>query len=266
MIQAKHTSGLNKSFSESEFYSATSNSSVIAKEIPRIKALKESSELDHYMLFANRRLTANSDFEIRRAISSACGIKDDSILLCGIELLESWLKRFKHIPEMADIDPIDSPLIVSPDEIAEIVGAFAQYRGEMTAILDAPPTQRVDMATKDRINGMSDEYSTALKRKYLKDTEQIRQFLAAPENYELLSAYESAVDEFEFRIIAHRKDYQSFDQVMNYLVALLIDRDPVLRQKNHKRITRALLFYMYWNCDIGTIGDENVEANEALAP
>ena len=32
---------------------------------------------------------------------------------------------------------------------------------------------------------------------------------------------------------------------------LLFNRDPVLRQHAHKRLTRAVLFYMYWNCDIG---------------
>lgn len=265
VIQAKHTNGLNKSFTESEFYSATSKTSVVADEIPRITTLKNSGELDHYMLFSNRRLTGSGESEIRRAISSACGVPTGSIFLCGIEQIELWLKRFRSIPEIAGIDPIDSPLIVSPEDIAEIVAAFAQHRHGMMSILDDPPTPRVDLATKDRLNGMSDDYSKALRRKYLKDTEQIRQFLAAPENDELLSAYESAVDEFELRIIAHRKDYQSFDQVMDYLIDLLFERDPILRQRQHKRLTRALLFYMYWNCDIGAKGDDSVEADETLA-
>lgn len=265
VIQAKHTNGLNKSFTESEFFSATSKTSVVSEEIPRITSLKGAGELDHYMLFSNRRLTGNGESEIRQSISSACGVPTSSIYLCGIEQIELWLKRFRHIPEIADIDPIDSPLIVSPEDIAEIVSAFAQHRDGMVAILDDPPTSRVDLATKDQLNGMSEEYSKTLRRKYLKDTEQIRQFLAAPENAELLSAYESAVDEFELRIIAHRKDYQSFDQVMDYLVDLLFQRDPVLRQTRHKRLTRALLFYMYWNCDIGAIGDDGVETDEAFA-
>jgi hypothetical protein len=34
-------------------------------------------------------------------------------------------------------------------------------------------------------------------------------------------------------------------------VDLLFNRDAVLRQRAHKRLTRAVLFYMYWNCDIG---------------
>lgn len=67
--------------------------------------------------------------------------------------------------------------------------------------------------------------------------------------------YESVIDEFQLKIIAKRKDYQTFDEVMEYLVDLLFNRDPVLRQNFHKRLTRAVLFYMYWNCDIGDVDD-----------
>jgi hypothetical protein len=42
---------------------------------------------------------------------------------------------------------------------------------------------------------------------------------------------------------------------MEYLVDLLFSRDPILRQHGHKRLTRAVLFYMYWNCDIGEVSD-----------
>ncbi|WP_342743283.1 ABC-three component system protein [Corynebacterium phocae] len=58
-------------------------------------------------------------------------------------------------------------------------------------------------------------------------------------------------------IVAHRQEYQSFDLVMNYLFDLLPKRDPVLRQTRYKRLSRALLYYMYWNCDIGRGGEED---------
>ncbi len=44
---------------------------------------------------------------------------------------------------------------------------------------------------------------------------------------------------------------------MQYLAKLLFNRDPVLSQ--HKRLTRAMLFYMYWNCDIGDQGDAETD-------
>lgn len=263
IIQAKHTNGHNRSFSELDFYSESSDNTVIGKEIPRVKKLREAKQLDHYMLFANRRLTGNGETEIRGHIASQTGVPMPSIYLCGLEQLEVWLKRFPPIAEEAKLDPVDSPLIVSPDDLAEVVQALARQKDGLTALLDDPPTPRVTYEEKNTLNNMTAEYAKALRRKYLKETTQIRSFLAAPENIELLRMYESVVDEFQLKIIAKRKDYQTFDDVMEYLVDLLFSRDAVLRQHAHKRLTRAMLFYMYWNCDIGEVGDAS--ADQALA-
>lgn len=255
IIQAKHTNGYNRNFSESDFFSTTAANTVLGKEIPRIKNLRESRQLDHYMLFANRRLSGNAESEIRDHIATQCGISASSIYLCGLEELERWLKRFPDVAKDADLDPVDSPLIVSPDDLAEVVQALARQKDDISVLLDDPPTVRVPYEQKNALNNMSAEYAKAQRKKYLKETSQIRTFLAAPENIELLRMYESVVDEFQLKIIAKRKDYQTFDEVMEYLVDLLFNRDPVLRQHAHKRLTRAVLFYMYWNCDIGEVVD-----------
>lgn len=259
VIQAKHTNGYNRSFSESDFFSPTNANTVLGKEIPRIKKLRANKQLDNYMLFANRRLAGNAESEIRAHIAEECGIPVVSIYLCGLEQLEIWLKRFPEVPKLADLDPVDSPLIVSSDELAEIVQALERQKDGVSAVLDDPPTPRVTYEQKNVLNNMSDEYAKTQRRKYLKETAQIRTFLAAPENLELMRIYESVVDEFQFKIIAKRKNYQTFDEVMEYLVDLLFNRDPVLRQRAHKRLTRAVLFYMYWNCDIGEVSDAKTD-------
>ena len=255
IIQAKHTNGYNRNFSESDFFSTTAQHTVLGKEIPRVKKLRESKQIDHYMLFANRRLAGNAESEIRAYLAKQCDIPASSIYLCGLEQLEVWLKTFPEVVGKADLDPIDSPLTVSPDDLAEIVQALARQRNEVSVVLDDPPTLRVNYAQKNALNDMTAEYAKAQLKRYLKETAQIQAFLAAPENLELLRMYESVVDEFQLKIIAKRKDYQTFDAVMNHLVDLLFNRDPVLRQHAHKRLTRAVLFYMYWNCDIGEVGD-----------
>ena len=255
IIQAKHTIGYNRNFSESDFFSTTAQSTVLGKEIPRVKKLRESRQIDHYMLFANRRLAGNAESEIRAFLAQQCDIPASSIYLCGLEQLEVWLKTFPDVASKADLDPIDSPLTVSPDDLAEVVQALARQRNEVSAVLDDPPTTRVKYAQKNALNDMTADYAKAQLKRYLKETAQIQAFLAAPENLELLRMYESVVDEFQLKIIAKRKDYQTFDAVMEYLVDLLFNRDPVLRQHAHKRLTRAVLFYMYWNCDIGEVGD-----------
>ena len=262
IVQAKHTNGYNRSFSELDFYSTSSSNTVVGKEVPRIKKLRDAKQLDHYMLFADRRLTGNSETEIRDHIAAECGVPASSIYLCGLEQLELWLKRFPEVAQEANLDAVDSPLIVSPDDLAEVVQALARQKDGLTALLDDPPTVRVTYEEKNALNNMTAAYAKEQRRKYLKETAQIRTFLAAPENIELLRMYESVVDEFQLKILAKRKDYQTFDEIMEYLVDLLFNRDPVLRQHAHKRLTRAILFYMYWNCDIGEVGD--AAANQTL--
>lgn len=253
IIQAKHTNGFNSSFSDSDFFSKISNNTVVGKEIPRIQKLRSQGQLDHYMLFSNRRLTGNAESEIRKHISVQCNIPEFSIYLCGIEQLELWLKKFPDVPTLANLDPIDSPLHLSPDELAEVVEALAGQGDAFREAADNPPTPRITYEEKNRLNNMSAEYARDQRRKYLKDTAQIHAFLASPDNYELLQRYQAVADELHFRIISKRKDYQSFDAVMEYVLDLLYNRDPVLRR--HRRLTRIVVFYMYWNCDIGEVED-----------
>lgn len=250
IIQAKHTNGYNKHFSEPDFYSTVGESSVLHKEIPRIKKLRQANQLDHYMLFANRRLAGNAETEIRAYLSKECNIPESSISLIDVDLLETWLKTFPKVAERAGLDPVDSPLIVSPDDLSDVVHALADQQAKGVDTEDDPPTPRIPYSDKNKINNMSDDYAATLRKRYLKETAQIQSFLSAPENIQILQLYENVVDEFQLKIIAKRKDYQDFDSVMNYLVDLLFARDPVL--KKHKRLTRIMLFYMYWNCDIGS--------------
>jgi hypothetical protein len=85
VVQAKHTNGYNRNFSDSDFFNTTAQSTVLGKEIPRIKKLRENKQLDHYMLFANRRLAGNAESEIREYLAAQSGIPTSSIYLCGIE-------------------------------------------------------------------------------------------------------------------------------------------------------------------------------------
>ncbi|PHM27535.1 ABC-three component system protein [Xenorhabdus innexi] len=251
IIQAKHTNGLNRSFSELDFFSQSSKNTIIEKEIPRIINMVNNNQLNYYMLFSNRRLTGNAEEEIVGHISQRCNIPLSSIYLCGIEQLNLWLKRFPEVAKLADIDPIDSPLLVSSGELAEVVEALARQMNIIDNLSDMPPTKRTSYEDKNQINGMTTNYSQSMLKKHLKDTAEIQAFLAAPENDKFLQLYEGVAEDFHFKIISKRRKHQSFDEVLEYLYELLISRDPVLKQHKHKRLTRTLLFYMYWNCDIG---------------
>src|SRR6187551_2449728 len=69
IVQAKHVNGYNASLSDPDFYSEDSTATVLGEELPRIKKLRDDKELDHYMLFSNRRLTGNAESKLRAVIS-----------------------------------------------------------------------------------------------------------------------------------------------------------------------------------------------------
>lgn len=256
ILQAKHTNGFNKRFSDADFFSQDSDNTVVAKELPRIKKLRNEKQLDHYMIFSNRRLTGESETAIRTCISKACNLPEQSIYLCGLEQLSLWLKRFPQAAEIAGIDPIDSPLIVSPEELADVVEVLARHLNTVSASLDVP-SDRIPYKEKNKLNNMSEEYALELRKRYLKESKQIKEFLSDPQNDELLKCYLSAAEEFQLNVIAKRKDYQSFDDVMNYLFDLLYKRDAILRA--NKKLTRSVLFYMYWNCDLGVDSNDTTQ-------
>jgi len=114
--------------------------------------------------------------------------------------MEIWLKQFPDIAQKADLDPVDAPLLVSPDDLSEVVQALANQRELVTGVLDDPPAPRISYEQKNTLNNMSADYAKSLRKRYLKDTGQIRQFLATPDNAKLLDLYESTVDEFQLKI------------------------------------------------------------------
>jgi hypothetical protein len=253
IIQGKHTNGLNRSFSEADFYSESNAKCILAKEMPRIIALKTAGDLDHYMLFANRRLSAIADAAIRKFISSGAGLPEISVFLCGIEQIESLLRDFPDIPQKLNLSLFAAPLIVSPDELSKIVEAFANRSGELAAAVESLPVSRTLYANKNMLNNMSEPYAKKLRNLYLKDTQQIREFLSDPDNEQIRAFYESATADFQLKILAKKMAEESFDELFEYLYDLLVGRDQILA--TNRRLTRAMLFYMYWNCDIGEVPD-----------
>lgn len=204
IIQGKHTNGLNRSFSEADFYSETAANTVLAKEIPRIVALIKAEDLNHYMLFANRKLSGIADTAIRKYLAKATGLPESSVFLYGLEQIESLLRSYPDIAENLKLNLFEMPLIVSPDELSRIVEAFAARDGGLAAAINSLPVKRTFYEEKNKLNNMSAPYAKALRDLYLKDTEQIREFLADPDNQQIQKLYESATADFQLKILAKK--------------------------------------------------------------
>ncbi|MDO8931143.1 MAG: hypothetical protein Q7U97_02000 [Rhodocyclaceae bacterium] len=256
VIQAKHTELINCKFSEPDF-SSDASSSVISEELPRIQNLRTAGELDYYLLFSNRRLAGVAEEKIRKRIASAAGIDESSVWLFGEEALDQYLTWEPDILRRAGIHQFDILPSIDPGDLARVIKGLAEGHGAFCGVpaeaATPPPEQRISLTQKNLINGLSEDYAQRIRR-YIKDFESdIRPFLAAPENSSYLRYYTDTVEELEGFILTHREERHSFDQVLERLFKLLIDRDYDL--KANKKLTRIVFYYMYWNCDLGSDHD-----------
>jgi len=252
VIQAKHTSGINRAFSESDFFG--NYSAQIDKEIVKVKKLYDSDELDNYMLFSNRKLSANKNEEICKHIASETGLSTENIHLFGIDDIERYLKKYTGAVASANLNVLDEPLKITPEELAEIIEIFAKNNTTYpsTAELNnVKEIKRKAFPQKNKTNKLSDAYAKIIRNHMFKDGhyDEITNFLNHPSNEELKRLYEETIEEFKIKIVAHRDSYESFEKILDYMYDRLISRDPDLRK--NKRITRVFLHYMYYFCDIG---------------
>jgi len=250
VIQAKHTELLNKSFSESDF-SGEGDSSILGKELPKVKALIDAGELDYYMLFANRRLTGITDDEIREQISSATGLSKQNIRLYDTSELDRLVKRFPQAVDRADLNPAKLPADIDPQDLAEVIMKLAQYKDDLNDLMEGaepPPEQRETPDEKNRKKGLRGEYFRKQIRPKMVDFPAIYKFLGHPDNQPYVKLYEDTADELEARLDAWSDPEVPYERLLEVLIDRLFQRDFDLR--NNKRLTRAVVYYMYCNCDI----------------
>jgi hypothetical protein len=257
VIQAKHTMSYGY-FSDADF-SGEAASAVLTKELPRAKKLRDDGMLDNYMLFSNRYLTANANEALLQQIADEIGIERENVHLCGIEALDEAFREEPRLAQLAGINPIDGPLIVTSRELAEVVEAIAAGVDQGLVAGASRPQERTSLAAKNELNSMTATTSRRLMRNYGHLLRQIKEFLADPGNARIREIYDDCAEDFDLKIVAHREEHQTFDKVFGYLVRLLTARDPLLGR--NRKLTRAVVFYMYWNCDIG----ETEEADDALS-
>lgn len=86
--------------------------------------------------------------------------------------------------------------------------------------------------------------------------QQVDIFLKDAQNSVILELYQSAIEEFQLKFICPKISIDDvlFDNIFNELIDLLVNRSYTLR--TNTRLTRILVFYMYWDCDIGISDDD----------
>jgi hypothetical protein len=246
VIQAKHTEDPVAKFSDTDFAGPSENAT-LTKELPRIKALRDEGELDIYYLFANRRLAGGADATIRARVTKETGVP--TVELFGIERLDLLLKQFADVLQLAGLGAFSRPFIVTPDDLAEVILNLAEKRELFAVAASVDALVRTSFEKKNAVNGLSAEFAHHITQAYLPHFDAVKKFLAQPGNAAVAARYEDAATEFQEQLLAHRASYDAFDKVLVRLLNLLLVRDGDLAR--NKRLTRLVVYYMYFNCDIG---------------
>lgn len=249
IIQAKHTDNPIGKLSDPDFYSPKNNSCVIIEELERIKKLVYDGELEHYLLFTNRRHSANKSIEIEQLfLDAGC----TTAMIIGIENLDSYLKMYPKILEFAGIDKFDNPIRVNPDDLADIILSLKDEISKSTSN-SSFDFNRTDFDRKCNLNGIVDETKTFIIENYLREFHKVDDFIENPLNDELKELYFDTADEFHIEILEQLNKNKSIESTLNHLISRLFYRDGDL--KSNKRLTRVVVYYMFWNCDIGIKDD-----------
>lgn len=212
--------------------------------------LIDEQELDSYMLFANRKLSGGTQAEITSYLANETGLDLEKIGVLGRDDLNMFLGRYKYMVDMVNLTPLTKAPIIRPSDLADLIEEFAKVFDRLAITNDFSPVIRTTYAQKNIINNMRDDAAEYYKKQYMMYMHQIDTFLKDPMNQSLQSKYQEAVEEFQIKfIIPKKRDLKYFDEIFDALVDLLVNRDSFLNR--NIRLTRIMVFYMYWNCDIG---------------
>lgn len=254
IIQAKHTQGVNKHFLDSDFFG--NKSCILAQEVEKVRRMQKDGLLDHYMLFANRNLTGGAKGKIISYIMEETDLKENDIAIFGNDDLDHYLACYSDIPDMKNIDlePLNHAPDLSLNELAEVIGHFSDVFDSNKKSKKLTDIIRTSYKEKNELNNLRSDSADALRKYYMGYTQQIEEFLNDPQNKKLQECYENSVQEFQLQyIIPKQRELEYFDEIFNDLVKYLIERDYILGK--NPRLTRMMVFYMYWNCDIGKVND-----------
>jgi ABC-3C protein len=235
VVQAKHTQNPAASCSDTEF------GRTLIGEHPKIVALIQNGELEHYLVFTNRKKPAG-DGTKKEAALKKLGLVSAHLL--GIEQLRHWLTQHPEIWSKLGFDRFETSLRIQTDDITAIVTAFhATLDGELLAGRDKDFTY-VPKPQKNKINKLSAAYWEEIRTRSLPFFKTIEDFLSNPRNIDFKDMYEDTADEIRRKIITAAPPFESFDEALTRIIDFVTTNNPELKKR--RRFATVFLHYMYY--------------------
>jgi Restriction endonuclease len=247
IIQAKHTTDYNASCSDRAFFE--NQSSIIHKEIEKIKILVQNKEAEHYLLFTNRKETAERE-SIVKYIKSKTTLKYVDII--GNQTIESWIDQYSEIAQYFKIGRYDLPLTLTDFEIRDIILAFSEQIPNIRKIRDiSEDIINIAKERKNELNYLSqDYYDNQIRKKSQAYFADIDDFLAQFVNESFANMYYNFAVELSNKIDIKRSAFDKFESIFEYLYDLIFEQNKMDLKKD-KRLIWIFLHHLYFNCHIG---------------
>lgn len=251
IIQSKHTDNYIASCSDSDFIK------IIDIEISKIKKLKESGDVDCYILFTNRKFSGIVGERLLKKMRDETGV--DNIEIIGKETLNNqYLNGNRAIIRDFNLDINHIPFDFSEEEIKNIILEFKSQLPKLTGDMKSEVEKvkfdfdMIKIEEKNKKNNLSKEYfENVILSQSLQDFEKISTFLADPINEDLKEQYFDIASELSNVILIKRGNFAEFEEVFLFIFKKICDGESI-RGKRH---IYTLLHYMYYECLIGIKND-----------
>ena len=246
IIQAKHASSPIASCSDSDF-----ETTLVRKEIPKIKAQFDEGRLTHYLLFTNRRKTGGAEDRITERIKTDTGVVN--VWLRGLEDVERELNLHPHLVKAVGLDKLRSPIQFTPEDVRDVILNLHAHKEEIGTSFDSEHDFRdyPGFDNKNLINGLTPDYADYIRTDSMKHFHAIGNFLQNPRNEAIKEQYHAMADELKGQLIVHREKFGAFDEALEHVFNLIQERTPETKPAPRRRLIKILLHYMYVNCEIG---------------
>lgn len=243
IIQAKRKNNPNASCSDADF-----KTQILDKEIPKIHKLKQDGEVDNYLIFTNRKLTAGAEQEHKNYLKSQTGLTN--IAIFGVEVITTWLNANPNIVKACNLKKFRDPLRIHSDDIKDVIVAFYNDREQVATEFDSKYLfDYISLEKKNELNKLSEEYFKYIRENSESSFNAITAFLKKPMNKQYADYYYNTIDELKGKIITRRNEFAEFEEIFEHLYDAILDKHTELRKS--RALINVFLHYMYCNCDIG---------------
>ena len=247
VIQAKHTQKLNLTTGLKDFRD------IIEGELPKLKKMVEEGKIGFYLLITNRKETGKPYSTLIDLIHQETGLPYENIAILGREYLDRLISSYPEIIREAGLEHLIEVYaeLLTTSHIADVI-----RKCKLLVALTNSQTQddnslleRCDLATKNEKNNASPNFAEIMMDYFDPYIKQIDDVLRNPENSALKEDYKDLVLDTKAKLEALYSD-NYINRRLEDLISHFVESEKSHGKDFEKRV-RVLVYYMYWNCDIG---------------